>query len=167
MLAIATALVVTPDYLLIDELSLGLAPVIVRRLVPVVRAVAARGVGVLLVEQFAAVALDIATHVAVMKRGEIGFTRSPRSSSMTPACSGVRISRGEESLLRRATRQLRRARSTLAVRDRCRRHRCGVSILGFGVQRSPASTRPTRSTPWHPQQREITPATTPPPRPVS
>jgi branched-chain amino acid transport system ATP-binding protein len=74
MLAIASALVTTPDYLLVDELSLGLAPVIVRRLVPVISRIAERGVGVLLVEQFASVALELASQVAVMERGRIGFT---------------------------------------------------------------------------------------------
>ena len=43
--------------LLVDELSLGLAPVVVKRLVPTLAAVAASGVGVLLIEQFAHVAL--------------------------------------------------------------------------------------------------------------
>jgi branched-chain amino acid transport system ATP-binding protein len=84
MLAIASALVATPDYLLIDEMSLGLAPAIVRRLVPVVSAIAERGVGVLLVEQFASVALELANQVAVLERGEISFTGSARQLSQRP-----------------------------------------------------------------------------------
>lgn len=73
MLALASALVARPDYLLIDELSLGLAPVIVRRLIPVIREIAAGGVGVLLVEQFATVALELATRAAVMERGALSY----------------------------------------------------------------------------------------------
>lgn len=49
MLAIASALIGRPSYLIIDELSLGLAPVIVRRLGPVVRQIAETGVGILLI----------------------------------------------------------------------------------------------------------------------
>ena len=57
MLAIAQAVIDPPDFLVIDELSLGLAPVVVRRLVPTLSQVAAAGVGVLLIEQFTTVAL--------------------------------------------------------------------------------------------------------------
>ena len=46
--------------MLIDELSLGLAPVIIKRLIPTIRTVAESGVGVLLIEQFATVALGLA-----------------------------------------------------------------------------------------------------------
>jgi branched-chain amino acid transport system ATP-binding protein len=73
MLAIANALVARPKFLLIDELSLGLAPVVVRRLVPAIREVADQGVGILLVEQFAAVALEIASRAAVIDRGRLAF----------------------------------------------------------------------------------------------
>lgn len=73
MLAIASALVGQPSYVIIDELSLGLAPVVVERLEPVVRGIAERGIGVLLIEQFATVALRLADRVAIMDRGRIGF----------------------------------------------------------------------------------------------
>ena len=73
MLAIASSLVARPAFLMIDELSLGLAPVIIRRLVPAIREIAAQGVGVLLVEQFAAVALEVATRAAVIDRGQLVF----------------------------------------------------------------------------------------------
>jgi branched-chain amino acid transport system ATP-binding protein len=77
MVAIASALVALPQFLLIDELSLGLAPAVVRRLVPVVREIAERGVGVMLVEQFAPVALDLATHAVVLDRGSVSFSGKP------------------------------------------------------------------------------------------
>ncbi len=53
MLVLAQALVSQPRYILIDELSLGLAPVVVSRLIPRIRAFAESGIGVLLIEQFA------------------------------------------------------------------------------------------------------------------
>jgi len=74
MLAIAQACVVRPRYLLLDELSLGLAPAVIERLTPVVSALAADGVGVLLIEQFAAVALGLAGEVDVLDRGRVVFS---------------------------------------------------------------------------------------------
>jgi branched-chain amino acid transport system ATP-binding protein len=71
MLVIARAIAQQPRYLLLDELSLGLAPAIVKRLLPFVRSIADRGVGVLLVEQFAYQALRHADHAAVLDRGRI------------------------------------------------------------------------------------------------
>jgi branched-chain amino acid transport system ATP-binding protein len=74
MLVLAQALVSKPRFLLIDELSLGLAPVVVKRLVPTIRTVAESGVGVLLIEQFATVALGLANGAHVMDRGRIRFS---------------------------------------------------------------------------------------------
>jgi branched-chain amino acid transport system ATP-binding protein len=74
MLAIAQACVVRPRYLLLDELSLGLAPAVIDRLIPVVSALADDGVGVLLIEQFAAVALGLATQADVLDRGRVAFS---------------------------------------------------------------------------------------------
>ena len=74
MVVLAQALVSRPKYILIDELSLGLAPVIVSQLVPVIRQVAADGVGVLLIEQFATVALSLATGAHVMEGGALRYS---------------------------------------------------------------------------------------------
>ena len=74
MVVLAQALVSQPKYLLIDELSLGLAPVIVNQLVPVIRQVVESGVGVLLIEQFAAVALSLATGAHVMEGGVLRYS---------------------------------------------------------------------------------------------
>ncbi|NQX37013.1 ABC transporter ATP-binding protein [Herbiconiux sp. VKM Ac-2851] len=71
MLAIGQALVVQPKYLVIDEMSLGLAPIIVRRLVPALRRIAEAGVGVILIEQFTQLALDLATDAYAMAQGRI------------------------------------------------------------------------------------------------
>ena len=74
MVVLAQALIGQPRYLLIDELSLGLAPVVVNRLVPVIRAVAQDGTGVLLIEQFATVALSLATAAHVMEGGVLRYS---------------------------------------------------------------------------------------------
>jgi branched-chain amino acid transport system ATP-binding protein len=74
MLVLAQALVSQPRFLLIDELSLGLAPVIVQRLIPRIRTVADSGVGVLLIEQFATVALGLANGVHIMEGGALRFS---------------------------------------------------------------------------------------------
>ena len=62
-----------PAILLVDELSLGLAPVVVKRLVPTLEAVAASGVGVFLIEQFAHVALGLAKTAYVLEGGRIRY----------------------------------------------------------------------------------------------
>jgi ABC-type branched-subunit amino acid transport system ATPase component len=71
MLALARALSRRPSVLLADELSLGLAPIIVDRLLAAVRDAADSGVGVLLVEQHVHKALEHADRVYIMRRGEI------------------------------------------------------------------------------------------------
>jgi branched-chain amino acid transport system ATP-binding protein len=74
MVVLAQALVSQPSFILIDELSLGLAPVIVKRLIPTIRTVAESGVGVLLIEQFATLALGLANRAHVMEGGELRFS---------------------------------------------------------------------------------------------
>jgi branched-chain amino acid transport system ATP-binding protein len=72
MLSLARALGRKPSALLLDELSLGLAPLIVQRLLSAVRSAADdRGVGVLMVEQHVRQALDVADRVYLMERGQI------------------------------------------------------------------------------------------------
>jgi branched-chain amino acid transport system ATP-binding protein len=74
MVVLAQALIWKPRYMLIDELSLGLAPVVVSRLIPVIRTIAESGTGVLLIEQFATVALGLANHAHIMEGGRIRFS---------------------------------------------------------------------------------------------
>jgi branched-chain amino acid transport system ATP-binding protein len=76
MLTLGRALAADPKLLLIDELSLGLAPLVVARLLLSVRAAADRGVGVLLVEQHAGEALSVADRVVVLRRGRVALQGS-------------------------------------------------------------------------------------------
>ncbi|MEU6148472.1 ABC transporter ATP-binding protein [Actinosynnema sp. NPDC047251] len=78
MLVVGRALLGRPKVLLIDEMSLGLAPIVVARLAHAVRRLADGGVGVLLVEQFAALALGIADRAYVMARGGIVYSGDGR-----------------------------------------------------------------------------------------
>jgi branched-chain amino acid transport system ATP-binding protein len=71
MLALARALTSDPALLLLDELSMGLAPLIVEELYATVGQIAQSGVSILVVEQFARTALGIADHAAVMTGGRI------------------------------------------------------------------------------------------------
>lgn len=73
MLGLSQALILKPRLLLIDELSLGLAPVIVGQLLELVRDINARGTSVVLVEQSVNVALSIARHAYFMEKGQIRF----------------------------------------------------------------------------------------------
>ena len=84
MLVLAQAIVSQPRYILADELSFGLAPVIVARLVPVLEKFAADGVGVLLIEQFTHIALRISHHAYVMERGRIRFSGPPDELRQNP-----------------------------------------------------------------------------------
>ena len=84
MLALGMAFVAKPRVLLIDELSLGLAPVIVGQLLPLVRRLADDGVAVVLVEQSVNVALTIAERAYFMERGDDSFLRSDRRSVEPP-----------------------------------------------------------------------------------
>ncbi len=86
MLAIGRALVQHPKVLLIDELSMGLAPVIVERLLPIVRAVADNtGTAVILVEQHVQLALSVADTALVMRHGNRVLYGSASELAATPA----------------------------------------------------------------------------------
>jgi branched-chain amino acid transport system ATP-binding protein len=79
MVSIARALMARPRLLLLDEPSLGLAPIIVAELFDIIRRVNAEGVAILLVEQNVAMALDIATRAYVLDEGRIVAEGSPQA----------------------------------------------------------------------------------------
>ncbi len=74
MLGLAVVLSRQPKLLLIDEMSFGLAPIVVRRLMNIVREVAANGTAVVMVEQFARLALEHSDRGYVLVNGKIGTT---------------------------------------------------------------------------------------------
>jgi ABC-type branched-subunit amino acid transport system ATPase component len=78
MLAIGRALMLRPKLLLIDELSLGLAPLIVQQLVEVVHEINETGVSMILVEQSANLALSVTDHAYFIEKGVIRFDGSSR-----------------------------------------------------------------------------------------
>jgi branched-chain amino acid transport system ATP-binding protein len=77
MLAISRALVTDPSVLLLDELSMGLAPIIVGELYELVSDLARHAMTVLLVEQFVTTALSVADRAAIMVHGRIEQVGSP------------------------------------------------------------------------------------------
>lgn len=84
MLAISRALLVEPKLLVLDEPSLGLAPKIVGDVAEVVRQVRDRGVSVLLIEQNAALALELCDYGYVMENGKIVLDGEPAELSDDP-----------------------------------------------------------------------------------
>ena len=79
MLAIARALMGRPKLLLLDEPSMGLAPLMVERIFEVIRAIAAEGVTLLLVEQNARLALEVSHRGYVLEGGVVAITGEARS----------------------------------------------------------------------------------------
>jgi len=84
MVGVAQALIAQPKVLVIDELSLGLAPLVVRRLADVVQQVAARGTAVLLIEQFTSLALSIASSACVLQRGRCVWSGAAQQLQQQP-----------------------------------------------------------------------------------
>jgi branched-chain amino acid transport system ATP-binding protein len=78
MLAMARGLATSPKLLLLDELSMGLAPIIVEELYEVVGQVAREGVSILVVEQFAQTVLGVADRAAIMVHGRIEKVGAPQ-----------------------------------------------------------------------------------------
>ena len=76
MLAIGRALLSRPRLLLLDEPSMGLAPLLVERIFEVIRRISAEGVTILLVEQNAHLALEVASRAYVLENGEVSLSGS-------------------------------------------------------------------------------------------
>ncbi|MGH9091975.1 MAG: ABC transporter ATP-binding protein, partial [Acidimicrobiales bacterium] len=92
MLAVSRAIVTGPKVLLLDELSMGLAPLIVADLYELVARLAAGGMTVLLVEQFMTTALAVADHAAIMVHGRVVQQGSP--DEMAHAALGAYLTGG-------------------------------------------------------------------------
>ena len=79
MLSIARAMVINPQLILMDEPTEGLMPLLVEEIKEIIVVLKENSVSVLLVEQSAAMALDVSDRVYVMEKGTIGFHGSPKS----------------------------------------------------------------------------------------
>ena len=79
MLALAPILIKMPRVLLLDEISMGLAPVIVKQLYEVVRKLADDGATILLVEQYVSLVLNMAEHIYVLKKGDVVWHGAPNN----------------------------------------------------------------------------------------
>lgn len=84
MVAMAQAFVAKPRFMIVDELSLGLAPAVVKRLAEALKIAAASGIGVLLIEQFANLALDLADQALVLERGRLVFVGAAAALKARP-----------------------------------------------------------------------------------
>jgi ABC-type branched-subunit amino acid transport system ATPase component len=102
MLALGSALMTRPELLMIDELSLGLAPTIVGQLLEVVREVHRRGTTIVIVEQSVNVALQLAERAVFMEKGEVRF-EGPASDLLDPTSCGPSSSPEPAARRRRAT----------------------------------------------------------------
>ena len=86
MLALGRALMSSPRLLMLDEPSLGLAPLIVQEILAIVRGLRDEGVSILLVEQNARAALESSDHGYVLETGEIALSGASRSWPTTREC---------------------------------------------------------------------------------
>ncbi|MBM3409888.1 MAG: ATP-binding cassette domain-containing protein, partial [Betaproteobacteria bacterium] len=84
MLALGRALLSAPRLLMLDEPSLGLAPLIVREIFRVVRQLRERGVSLLIVEQNARVALQVADHAYVIENGSVALSGTAAELASDP-----------------------------------------------------------------------------------
>jgi branched-chain amino acid transport system ATP-binding protein len=84
MLAIGRALMAAPKLVLFDEISLGLAPIIVDRLYEALAEINSRGVAMIVIEQNVAPGLALADHVAVLEKGRVALTGTPEEVHRDP-----------------------------------------------------------------------------------
>ena len=112
MLAMARALIQRPKVLLVDELSMGLAPIIVERLFDAIRRVASDdGCAVVFVEQYVGLALKVADSVSVLNHGGVVLSGAARKIAEQPEHARARLSRIDASD-RRDSAERRRGHTT-------------------------------------------------------
>ena len=85
MLAMARAVMLNPDVVLLDEPSMGLAPILVEEVFAIIRRLKEKNVTMLLVEQFAAAALEVADYAYVLESGSIALHGKAESVKKDPA----------------------------------------------------------------------------------
>lgn len=77
MLALGRCFLANPTVILLDEVSMGLAPIVVEEIFTAVRRLAADGIAMLLVEQYVTLALELADHVCLLDHGRLSFSGDP------------------------------------------------------------------------------------------
>jgi branched-chain amino acid transport system ATP-binding protein len=98
MVAIGRALLSRPKVLLLDEPSMGLAPLVVEQILEVIHAVAESGVAVLLVEQNANLALEISERAYVMETGKITLSGTGKDLLHDPKVRSAYLGEAEETV---------------------------------------------------------------------
>lgn len=111
-LSLAQAFLSKPKLLLIDELSLGLSPVIVEQLIKAVREIHAQGTTVVLVEQSVNIALTVADQAIFMEKGEVKFSGATRDLLSRPDIMRAVYVKGTGALTGAPAGALRTARET-------------------------------------------------------
>ncbi len=106
MLTLGQVFLAKPRMLMIDELSLGLAPFVVERLLEIVRAIHAQGTAVVLVEQSVNIAITLAKRAVFLEKGEVRFEGPTADLLDRPEILRAVFLRGHES--RAAGRKLRK-----------------------------------------------------------
>lgn len=97
MLAMSRALSTKPKLLLLDEISMGLAPLVVAQLYELVAQIATEGFAIVVVEQFAQTALSVAGRAAVMVKGRIEMEGSPEEVAKAAGALYLRSKSGRDS----------------------------------------------------------------------
>jgi branched-chain amino acid transport system ATP-binding protein len=110
MLAIARAMMTAPRLLMLDEPSLGLAPLVVERIAEVIREINAGGTTVLLIEQNAAMALSIASHAFVLELGTVSLHGSADELIASDGVRELYLGKGRGSQATAAKRDTDRVR---------------------------------------------------------
>jgi branched-chain amino acid transport system ATP-binding protein len=94
MLALGRALMAAPKLLMLDEPSLGLAPLVVREIFTIIAALRASGVSILLVEQNARAALQVADFGYVLETGELALSGPSHELSANPRVAATYLGHG-------------------------------------------------------------------------
>jgi branched-chain amino acid transport system ATP-binding protein len=141
MLSLAQAFISKPKLLMIDELSLGLAPTIVDRLLDIVTAIHEQGTSIILVEQSVNVALRLAKRAVFMEKGEIRFTGPTsellergdilRSVFLEGAASGMALAEGGDGNGAKKTLSARARRADLARRAQLLENPVALETIGL------------------------------------